>query len=130
MNYEGTMDPECFELCEQMNRFPGVTTHESCCGHGQRPFRIWFGADSLEALPPLLFYCDSHGCGCHSGVMGWHVRVQTDCAASPVTFALEGPVGDYDGAEKIAAAMAADRDAAFEKGVAERRPRGPVRGIM
>ena len=42
--FEG-YDPEVFDLCEAMNDLPGVTSFESCCGHGERPFRIWFRVD-------------------------------------------------------------------------------------
>ena len=57
---------------------------ESCCGHGEHPFRIWFKVKSLENLPILLYYCDS----CHVG-FNWDCTVQTDCGMSPVTFMLE-----------------------------------------
>lgn len=77
-----TIDKEVIELCDAMNRFKGVTTFESCCGHGDYPFRVWFVVDSLESLPPLLYFFD----GCHSGIYGWTVKVTTDCAMSPVHF--------------------------------------------
>lgn len=36
------LDPEVVELVEAMNALPGIETYCSCCGHGERPFRIWF----------------------------------------------------------------------------------------
>jgi hypothetical protein len=72
-----------------MNKIPGIHTIESCYGHDQRQFRIWFKSDSLEHLPRLLYYFDE----CHNGFPGWSVAVSTDCAMSPVTFKVSGPVG-------------------------------------
>ena len=83
------IDAEVVELCTAMNRLPGITTVESCYGHGREPYRIWFAADSLEALPPLLYQFD----GCHSSFYDWHVRVTTDCGMAPAVFIAEGPVG-------------------------------------
>jgi len=83
-----------------MNLIPGIKTVESCCGHGEWPFKIWFIADTLESLPPLLYWFDP----CHCGLREWAATVYTDCAMSPVVFRITGPVGTeaYDGAEKIA----------------------------
>jgi hypothetical protein len=68
--FDGNMDPECVRLCRAMNGLPGIKTIESCCGHGEKPFRIWFMADKLESLPRLLYWFDS----CHSGC-DWPVEV-------------------------------------------------------
>ena len=95
------IDAEVVTLCEAMNRLPGIDTTESCCGHGREPFRIFFVAASLEALPPVVEAVDS----CHSGVRGWDVIATTHCAMSPVQFLLEGPKGDYRGADRLAAVM-------------------------
>ncbi len=40
--HEECYDPEVVELCNAMNALPGITTLESCCGHGKIPFRIFF----------------------------------------------------------------------------------------
>ncbi len=97
-------DVECVALVDAMNEVNGIATIESCCGHGETPFRIWFVADSLAALPPLLYWFDA----CHSGVRGWKVIATTDCAASPVKFIAEsesmGPDA-YLEANEIAAAI-------------------------
>jgi hypothetical protein len=100
------LDPECLHLCAAMNALPGVFTVESCCGHGRRPYWIFFRVRRLTALPRVLYWFD----GCHSGVYGWRVDVHTDCAMSPVTFCAEGPAGPaaYLEAKVIAAAMAGD----------------------
>ena len=33
------MDEECIALCVAMNKLPGISTIESCCGHGKYPYR-------------------------------------------------------------------------------------------
>ncbi len=101
MEYDGKMDAEVVALCDAMNRFDGIQTSESCCGHGERPFHIWFVATEIDVLPPLLYYFAT----CHSGVPGWSVQAETDCGMSPVHFMVEGPTSDYAGAGRIAECM-------------------------
>lgn len=76
-------------------------TVESCCGHGRQPYRIFFFADTFEALT-IVAYCVA---GCHSGAYDWRVIARTDCTPQPVSFMIEGPAGDYEGSRKIAAAV-------------------------
>jgi len=92
------MDKECISLCKAINSISGLQTTESCCGHGDTPFRVWFTTEDLDALPDLLYWLNY----CHSGCSGWQVTVTTDCVKSPVSFCIEGPVGAYKEAEKIA----------------------------
>lgn len=94
------IDPESIALCAALNALPGIRTTESCCGHESEPFRLWFKAHNLEALPPALYWLDR----CHSGYDGWTVRATTDCAMSPVTFRVDGPPGPagYEQAQHIA----------------------------
>ena len=98
MEYIGVMDPECIELCDAINLCPGIQTIESCCGHGKAPYRIWIYTKDLEKITPVLYYADS----CHGAPWGWEVCVTTDCGMSFPKFLLEGPVGDYVGADCIA----------------------------
>lgn len=95
------LDPEVTALCRAMNGIPGVTTAESCSGHGERPIRVWFIVRSLEDLPAVLYWFAA----CHSGHYGWSVTATTDCARSPAVFVAEGPAGDYIAANAIAACM-------------------------
>lgn len=95
------IDAECQSLVAAMNAFSGIRTVESCCGHGERPFRIWFVVDDLSDLPPLLYWTDV----CHTRCGGWCVTVETDCGMSPVVFKLEGPVGAFGDAETMARLM-------------------------
>ena len=92
------IDKECVNLCLALNSMSGITTIESCSGHGKDPYRIWFMPSSLDDLPPVLYWFDA----CHSGCYGWKVIVYTDCGMSPARFMIEGPVSAYDDAEKIA----------------------------
>lgn len=92
------MDKECVALCEELNKLPGVETTESCCGHGKHPYMIFFGVLGLSDLP-IIAYC-AHSC--HSGASGWDVIAKTDCSMMPISFLLQGPVGDYEGAALIA----------------------------
>jgi hypothetical protein len=84
-----------------MNAFPGIFTTSSCCGHGRELFHVFFMAESLEALPELLYWFDA----CHTGEYGWRVRAYTDCSADRVSFVAEGPCGGYESAGKIAKCM-------------------------
>ena len=92
------VDPECVELCNAINLLPGIQTRESCSGHGEGSYHIFIEARNLESLPPLLYWFD----GCHCGCYDWRVIVRTDCAMRPVYFMIEGPVGAYEEAYKIA----------------------------
>jgi hypothetical protein len=95
------IDAECVEICQALNQSQGVRTVESCCGHGEQPFRIWFKVTRLSDLPYVLWHFDR----CHCGFYGWRVIAKTDCGMSPVSFMIEGPIGQqaYEEASKIAA---------------------------
>jgi tRNA(Phe) wybutosine-synthesizing methylase Tyw3 len=84
------LDPECLRLCTALNTLDGIRTIESCCGHGDYPYRIWVVADSLDALTPLAYWLMM----CHCGVPDWRLIVGTDCGMSAVKFMVEGPIGD------------------------------------
>lgn len=48
--YDDRMDPECVALCDVLNTLPGIRTFESCCGHGEHPFIVFFRADRHTSL--------------------------------------------------------------------------------
>ncbi len=50
------MDQECIKLCDTINKFEGIRTVESCCGHGEHNYRIWFIANDLKYLAPVIYY--------------------------------------------------------------------------
>lgn len=47
------VDCECVSICTTLNRLPGLITYESCSGHGERPFYIWFRCDNIDTLSRL-----------------------------------------------------------------------------
>ena len=98
--YDGKMDAECLQLCDAMNLVPGIETRLSCCGHGEHPYRIWFVAECLEALPELLMWFHHLNCGYD----GWKVIAIPDCFGCSVLFMVEGPIGEeaYKQADEIA----------------------------
>jgi len=89
------LDKECVALIKAINLQPGIITTDSCCGHGNEPFRIWFRAARLRALPNLLYWFD----GCHCGHCHWRIIAKTDCVMCPVFFMIEGPMGKQAYAE-------------------------------
>jgi hypothetical protein len=106
--YDGDIDMECVALCDAMNLVPGIRTRSSCCGHGKSEYRIFFEADSLASLPPLLYWF----AGCHCGHYGWRITVTTDCGMCPAYFYVEGPIGKaaYKQAEEIASLIKEDNE--------------------
>jgi hypothetical protein len=92
------MDQECVFLCIALNKLPGIKTVSSCCGHGKKPFRVFFTAENVADLIPICYWSDS----CHLGFPGWRAEATTDCSMSPITFMLEGPNFAYAAAHKMA----------------------------
>jgi|SRR5882672_1806175 len=89
MPYNGSMDRECIALCNALNSLPGIATFESCCGHDETPFLVFFFATSVAALEPILRALDHQ----------WHVRLShVDCPYR-VVFLLQGPIKSKVGDE-------------------------------
>lgn len=89
------IDKDCVDLCLAMNQFKGIHTTSSCQGHENHKFWIFFSAELVQDLAPILYYCDV----CHSGYSGWQVIARTDCCLTTrPSFLLEGPEGQ-EGAE-------------------------------
>ena len=108
--YSDTMDPDCIPLCDAMNRLPGITTCESCCGHGERPHRIFFRARRIEDLSPILECAESSP---------WRVDVRWANGNSTAVFMLEGPVGAADmpgGSRDFTSWLLARLDGAAQEG--------------
>jgi len=53
--YDDRMDKECVPLCDALNALPGIRTIESCCGHGQHSFRVYFLVDGTNSMQGLFF---------------------------------------------------------------------------
>lgn len=47
------MDIEVVQICESINKIPGLRTYASCSGHGIREFQILIKATSIQAIYPL-----------------------------------------------------------------------------
>jgi peptidyl-tRNA hydrolase len=92
------LDPECRLLCVALNRLPGITTWSSCCGHGRDPYRIWFDVTHLAALEPVISIAKE------DTSERWRI-ISWDSLLAPICFVLEGPQGDYAGAERLAQAI-------------------------
>lgn len=59
MSRGNIMDKEVIPLCDALNKLHGISTVESCCGHGKHPFRIFFIAETLDNLPPVAYFLDA-----------------------------------------------------------------------
>jgi len=49
------LDIACLNLLVAMNALPGIKTRESCCGHGNSEYRIWFKMDDARSLGAITF---------------------------------------------------------------------------
>jgi hypothetical protein len=58
--YDREMDKEAIPLCNALNSLPGIKTIESCCGHGNEPFRIWFVVRNTDTGLFFLTRCVDH----------------------------------------------------------------------
>jgi hypothetical protein len=47
------VDCKCIDLCNLLNRLPGLYTYESCQGHGKHPYWIFFKCDNIDTLSRL-----------------------------------------------------------------------------
>jgi hypothetical protein len=81
VKYDERMDPECVQLCDALNALPGIRTFESCCGHGQHEFCVWFFADQVQSLLPL-----------EQSINRWEWTIKASHVDCPtrVVFLLEG----------------------------------------
>lgn len=90
MKYPPDIDLECIPICDALNALPGISTTSSCCGHGKRPHRIFFLAESIESLLPIVMAADSSA---------WHLEADNAIGGRAgefrdiVIFMLEGPIG-------------------------------------
>jgi hypothetical protein len=98
--YDANMDQECIRLCDALNAMSGVRTFESCCGHGTHPFGIWFVADALDGLRPLL--------DATTDDVEWTVSVRIASGTGAIIFYLEGPADVFSG-DRLAARLPMNR---------------------
>ncbi len=87
-------DPEVVELCRAMNALPGITTSESCCGHGKEGFIIFFRvAEADHRGLFILTWSVDNGYFKHGPF--WEIKLNvSDSPTSPlpINFMLESTV--------------------------------------
>lgn len=113
------LDEPCLNLCAALNLLPGIETTDSCCGHGDGPFRIWFTIHDLESVGAVtLARCLS---GRYYSYAQDESRADPEWRAyiadtvGPVQFVLEGqrmksPSGEHPPAEKLACNLRCEFD--------------------
>ena len=91
----GDLDREVVGLVEALNRVSGIRTIESCCGHDEDPFNIWFNAKSLDTVRPLYEYIKPF--------RKWHIFIDRNDFGRSYLFELRGPKGEraYQDAERL-----------------------------
>lgn len=104
------LDSACYNLCVALNYLPGIKTTDSCCGHGEAEYRIWFKMDSSSMGAVILSRCLSgryynYAPGELRRDPVW--RVYLADTEGPVNFLLEGKpmkgdLVEYAAAEKLA----------------------------
>ena len=94
------IDLECIPLCKALNPLTGIQTISSCCGHGYAPFRIYFTAEYLEDLKPVLAAIDEDE--------NWQIRTSWATGGEAIYHILDGPKGEvgYAAANELAARIA------------------------
>ncbi len=103
MIYPSDIDKECVPLCNALNALPSITTFESCCGHGDHPYRIFFKTATIWGLGPILRSLSS---------TAWRVEACWANGNNSIYFMLEGPIGPADmpgGANELAEWIRRDR---------------------
>lgn len=93
------MDRECIPICDALNLLPGIETISSCCGHGYAPFRIYFTAELLADLKPILELIDESEF--------WSLRTSMATGNMEIYFVLDGLKYDsiFMEADKLAQAI-------------------------
>ena len=76
------MDPECVDLCDALNGLPGFQTSESCCGHGNRPYVIFFSCTAFAALKRLAEAIHDKP---------WRIEAMWWSGSNTLGFMLQGP---------------------------------------
>jgi len=100
------LDKEVVPLVGAMNAMKGIVTVESCCGHGEDPFRIWFYAESVNTVRPLFEEVSTR--------RGWRITFEEHNSDGDrdYIFCLKGPKGvmAYPQAVELATAIAHRED--------------------
>lgn len=74
LKYDIFMDMECILLCDALNELPDVETFESCCGHFENPYQIWFKTKNPYSVAVIARAIDRR----YSGIqMDWMLNAET-----------------------------------------------------
>lgn len=74
LKYDIYMDRECVALCDAINELPDTATFESCCGHFERPYQIWFKTKNPYSVAVIARAIDRR----YSGIqMDWMLNAET-----------------------------------------------------
>lgn len=65
------IDPEVIELCNALNARRGVSTVESCSGHGTERLKVFFTATRQSVVAEIAEAIHVR----ESGIRGWQIRV-------------------------------------------------------
>jgi len=113
------LDEECKNLCIAFNSLPGIETEESCCGHGNEGYFVWFrvtdytrrGFLFLSRLMSRNYYgfssewqivLDHSDINGYTRNGGWH-QILYRLEGPPGSYTWDGkPEGGYADAEKMA----------------------------
>ena len=95
-------DAACDYLCAALNRLPGVTTYESCCGHGKKLYRIWLHMAVPSVGARVLTRCLSKRYYTYTHPWNLYLGDSEDAAC----FILEGGLSDLYGAYPMAQRLA------------------------
>jgi len=87
------LDPECLEVCQELNKLEGIRTTGSCCGHNRQHFRVFLDLNLKTWGHKVLTrcVCDRYY------ESGWSVEL-THSDVEPFTgFLLSGPIDASQG---------------------------------
>jgi len=92
------LDPECLEVCQELNKLEGVRTTGSCCGHNRQPFKVWLDLDFKVWGHKVITrcICDRYY------ENGWDVNLEHSDVEPFTGFVLIGP-GDASQGDVFAA---------------------------
>lgn len=92
MIYPPDMDKACIPLCDVLNALIGVTTTESCEGHGRHPYRVFFECSDFTSLKWIAEAVASSS---------WKVEALYHNGSDTLGFMLEGAIGHPEYADHL-----------------------------
>jgi len=82
------LDPECLEICKELNNLDGIQTTGSCCGHGRGSFFVYLAWPDFKTWGHKVLT----RCTCSRYFKeGWKVRLHHTDTEPFTGFVLIGP---------------------------------------